>query len=471
MRLNFKTQTIIQSMTRPSHLLFIVSLFILLFCVAGCEDEDNPGGDTGDTEGQQQIESDTSAIFLYVPPDIWTLASVPNTGEFDYADASNNWATNYLRARVTAYSTGSFHPSGFADGNWGNSHYSRVVYASELGPLQTSGGAINPIVNTLNIAYFPKERGPYNFNVQGIDVAGKLTTPANSWAGIQRPLDYTDFEDTGIELISFWLLDPFLESGANPGTLYLNLGRVSEDVLKDGRISCETNLPVNGNPANGENTAWAFVSNDEIDAYDFETEATAEQQDLGLDGLDDDGEAVLYAEFLTAIQNERPAIYDLISADPANDNYRSPFDQDYWPEAANWTERVLHFKQSQGNSLDPLAEQTSFWRAYRPNCEDIDQDGNLQETEAFFEYRIPLEGNMQVGQNHIVEIRIDESETATVDGVPAKWYKFEIPIEDYDHAFGGINSFDDLPFMRVYLTDFSSQVTLRMGRFNLIRIE
>lgn len=456
-------------MNKPYLLNCIAFAFILLFCATGCEDEDeNPDGDT---EGQEQIESDTSAIFMHAQPNIWSLASVPNTGSFEFADETNNWATNYERAQISVYGPATFPQSQFGGEAWANSHYSRDLYFSEIGSLQEGGGFVNPLLATLDLAYFPKERGPYNFNVQGIDNEARLSTPSASWAGVQRPLDYTDFEETGIELISFWLLDPFLESGANPGTLYLNLGKVSEDVLKDGRISCETSLSVNGSTVDGENTPWAYVSNEEIGSYSFGTEENVLQQDLGLDGLDDAGEAALYQDFLTAIQNDRPAIYDQILMDPANDNYKDPFDQSIWSNDSPWLDRILRYTMAEGNSAALIEQSFIVWGNSRPDCEDINEDGSLQEQEAFFEYRIALQSDMQVGQSFITEIRIDDSESATVDGVPAKWYKFEIPIDDYDQAYGGINDFTEIPFMRLYLSNFSFPVVLRMGEFHLIRIE
>ena len=56
-----------------------------------------------------------------------------------------------------------------------------------------------------------------------------------------RRLDTSDFETANIEYIEFWMLDPFIYSNKQPdaaqygGDFYINLGEVSEDVLRDGK--------------------------------------------------------------------------------------------------------------------------------------------------------------------------------------------------------------------------------------------
>ena len=52
-----------------------------------------------------------------------------------------------------------------------------------------------------------------------------------------RKLDNTNFEQSNIEYIQFWMLDPFMDSSLDNregGSLYFNLGEISEDILKDG---------------------------------------------------------------------------------------------------------------------------------------------------------------------------------------------------------------------------------------------
>ena len=94
------------------------------------------------------------------------------------------------------------------------------------------------------MAYYPKERGPYNYDAANIESNGALKNPSKRWGGIMRSVDQTDFETANIEFIDFWVLDPFIKN-TNPagGSMYINLGNISEDILKDSRRFYENGLP------------------------------------------------------------------------------------------------------------------------------------------------------------------------------------------------------------------------------------
>ena len=83
-----------------------------------------------------------------------------------------------------------------------------------------------------------------------------VNNPTTRWGGIQRPIEYSDFEASNVEFMEFWVLDPFINNpGAQGGSLYVNLGNVSEDVLKDSRKAFENGISVPKNPS----TDWADV--------------------------------------------------------------------------------------------------------------------------------------------------------------------------------------------------------------------
>lgn len=71
-----------------------------------------------------------------------------------------------------------------------------------------------------------------------------------------RALDQTDFETSIIEYVEFWVQDPFLKSPANRGNLVLNLGNVSEDILRDGRRFYENGMPTPTIPAQIDSSSW-----------------------------------------------------------------------------------------------------------------------------------------------------------------------------------------------------------------------
>ena len=90
-------------------------------------------------------------------------------------------------------------------------------------------------------------------------INGDLDSPENSWAGITRLINTTDFEQSNVEYIEFWLMDPFLnDSENNGGKLTFNLGNISEDVIRDGRKQYENGLPEDGDISLLPQTVWGL---------------------------------------------------------------------------------------------------------------------------------------------------------------------------------------------------------------------
>ena len=94
-----------------------------------------------------------------------------------------------------------------------SNHYVREVYVRELFPNrdQSTYSGATATLSILNLAYYPSERGPYNFN-PNLNSDGTLPTPQRNWGGMMRRLDTNDFETANIEYIEFWMLDPFIYS-------------------------------------------------------------------------------------------------------------------------------------------------------------------------------------------------------------------------------------------------------------------
>ena len=148
-----------------------------------------------------------------------------------------------------------------------------------------------------DLAYYPSEPGPYNFDVEGapgisagLDADGALNDPSSRWAGIMRPLQINNFEEQNIEFIQFWVMDPFYENDNAPdgGDLYFNLGSVGEDILKDGRQSFENGIPATGDKSSMDSTQWGYLSEVQPITEFFDNAAGArEVQDVGFDALMD----------------------------------------------------------------------------------------------------------------------------------------------------------------------------------------
>ena len=180
-------------------------------------------------------------------------------------------------------------------------------------------------------------------------------------------LDTNDFETANIEYVEFWLLDPFIyadrDGGAADygGDLYINLGEVSEDVLRDGKKFSESNMPVDGQ-GSFIRTAWGKVPQQPTETYAFATTAGARlKQDVGLNGLTDEEECSqpAYVRFLEGVQ-VNDSVRAAIHADPANDNYHYYRGRDYDERKTSILERYKRINMPQGNSPDSDSQTEGY---------------------------------------------------------------------------------------------------------------
>lgn len=391
--------------------------------------------------------------------------------------AKTSW---YIIDNLFYRSTGSPKPANIGPEDIKN-HYVRAVGPQEIFKNRDLS-AVNLNETVFDIAYYPSERGQYNFSTN-LDNFGRLKDPKNNWGGIMRAINTdTDFDAANIEYVEFWMMDPFITGpyGAiegkeyDPGTktregsLFLNLGNISEDALKDGRMSFEQGLPNRGQKTDIDITPLANTPSGQIIQYAFENDpASRPFQDVGLDGMNNTDEAERNAGFLNWVQNNvtDPGARQKIVDDPANDDFTYYLNTNYDNSDAKILERYKNFNNLQGNS--PVGGGGDFTPSYttNPDMEDINQDNTLSDLDAYFSYKINLSpSELEVGKNYIID-KIDDGEK--------KWWLFRIPIKDRTHpnfagAIGGINDFKTLRFMRLYLTGMTDPVVLRLVQFQYV---
>lgn len=453
------------------HYLFFANILFLFFIVffSACKDDDG-NFDPNNQMMEEEINDTTrSEISLEFPINNWKMASAPRTGSIENAELINDWIYNFDRARMAWYKL-DYVVYGEINEDPNSSHYTRAIKFSEVFPNVMTTYTSN--LRSFDLAYFPNEKGPYNFNVHELDQNGILTDPESRWAGLQRDLELNDFVEHNIKFIEFWMMDPFLEDPSNEGIFYINLGIISEDALKDGRISVENNIPYGALPDNTDTTEWAKISNYPITSLFFENDEARQYQDVGLDGLNNEGERIVFAEYLDNILSnfgQNSLFYQQAENDPANDDFRYFINANFSSETGV-LDRYKLINNTEGNSIYATNQglQPSSTTSI-PDSEDLNRDNSLEQAEAFFQYKIELKPGMDVGDDYITEILT--AEEAAVSGVPARWLKFQIPIEEYDEAFGGINQFTSIESIRLYLTDFEKPVVLRLVEFNLVRFQ
>ena len=298
-----------------------------------------PGSPDGDDFGGQaaayvdDFEGSQTTIDI-LNPNAWNLASVPVAFE-GAGSTANPLAYNYNRARIAWYTIdpifyGNNRPDGISD-NDVSEYRTRRVLIEEIFPNVDIQQGQQQVIQTLDLSYYPDERGPNNYNPSATN--NILPNPEDNWGGIMRQFTSTDFEQTNVEYIQFWLMDPFIyDPDNNGGTISINLGSISEDILKDNRKQFENGLPENGGDLLTSETAFGKVPNNQSLVYAFDTGGQERiNQDVGLDGLSDAEEA------------ERFSGFD--PEDPAADNY-----QYFLAAEGDIPQRYKRFNSTQGNS-------------------------------------------------------------------------------------------------------------------------
>ncbi len=366
--------------------------------------------------------------------------------------------------------------------------YVREVTSYEIFPGRQLTYGESSTIQTLNLSFYPTERGPYNLDAVNIDETGALLNPEKRWGGIMRRLDNTNFEQSNIEYIQFWLMNPFLDK-ENPnyegGDLYFNFGEISEDILKDGLKSYENGVPVDGNDQFMQSTVWGHVSSQNSLTYAFDNNSTARPlQDVGLDGLKNDDEFIFdsYQNYLEALRLKlSPVRIEEMMADkfspfndPAGDNYHFYRGYDYDEERLGILERYKRYNGVEGNSLSPEDATDPLYQSSRslPDVEDINQDNTLNEYERYFQYHVSIRPeDFEVGRNYITDKQVSMVRTRDGQDQEVEWFQFKIPLDDYEKVVGSINDFSTIRFARIFMTGFKSVTHLRFATLELVRGE
>jgi len=384
----------------------------------------------------------------------WSLASTP----LEFAPGGvlsgstpedpANLINGFGRAKIAWYTIDPIfytnqRPTGISDSDI-STNATRRVFIDEVFPQVDIAQGQTTVQGTLDLAYYPNAKGPYNTNP---DFATEVSE--NKWGGIMRSLSSTDFEQSNVEFVQFWVLDPYVDGIAtSPGELVFNLGNISEDVLKDGRKQYENGLPVDTD-ALIHQPSWGIVPATQALVYAFDAnENNRVLQDVGFDGLNDADEVAIYGP----------------GEDPAIDNY-----QYYLNREGGILERYLDFNNPEGNSPVQVTN-TNRGSTTLPDVEDIDRDLTMNTVNSYYEYRIPIKPNSSIDDIYVTDIKDGVTpDLPNGSQLNRRWIQYKIPLSDFTDAVGGITDFRSISFMRMYLTGFSSDVVLRFATLDLVR--
>ncbi|PST84647.1 cell surface protein SprA [Pedobacter yulinensis] len=442
----------------------------------------NMAGDRGGTSYLDDFEASRSIIDLKGAIS-WQISGTPQL--FPEAQRINDLSYGYNRARLAFYNIDPifFTPSSLTPANirtnaaLRSDHYTREVRENEVFPFKQIATGQPLQLPTLDVAFYPSIRGPYNYVTTGFNPDGSLTNPRSRWGGMYRRIETNDFESLNIEYIEFWLMDPFMNKPASQGgDLYFNLGNISEDILKDGRKSLENGLPANGDPTRYDETNWGRVPKLQpvVQAFDNDPDARR-AQDVGLDGLNNQTELTKFANPLAQIRAQlNPGAAQSLDNDPSSDDfvyYRGPaLDQ----VNANILQRYEKYNGTEGNSKTPQQAQQDLGvdnaaATALPDGEDVNRDNNMTQSDEYFQYKVSLVPNMSVGDGYVTDKLVTRVQTPDGQNKQVTWYQFRVPLAQYDQKVGNIQDFKSIRFFRMFLTNFADTAVLRFAKLQLVR--
>ncbi len=442
-----------------------------------------------DGEGTSYIDDFEAAITpitLGNGPLSWMLGSTPSTPDDRYdlsAQTGNDLGYAYKRAKMAWYvidpvfylNSSINKPDNITSDDTQN-HYVRAISPQEVF-RQQDRQLVNTNLPVFDIAYYPSERGQYNYNPD-LTPSGLLPDPETNYGAITKAItNEVDFDKTNVEYLEFWMMDPFIEgergrvldgifnqNNTTGGELVFNLGNVSEDLMRDGRHAFENGLPPDYDSARVVTNEWGRVTTQTYinDFFDNNPD-TRGNQDVGLDGLKSNDEAAYFgSNFINRLSVNGQALQQ-IQQDASADDFRYYLGPDFDARDVKILERYKNFNGMENNT--PIATGGTTFAPQgspTPENEDLNRDNTLTDLEDYYEYRLELKpGELEVGKNHIVDRIVDQSGEAT-------WYLFRIPIRDPDNIIGNISGFKSMRFMRMYMTGWRQPAVLRMVKFQLV---
>lgn len=406
----------------------------------------------------------------------WKLGSTPR-GDFPSTYSSSALENRFQAAKIAWYTVdnsifyragGNNRPGNISDSDLEN-HYERAILPQEIF-RQRDQTLVNFNEPIFDVAYFPHERGQFNYNGSFESETSDPQARENRWGGITRAItNEVNFNKTNIEYLEFWLMDPFIDgengrvkdgnvnataSTNQSGELVFNLGSVSEDIAPDDKHAFENGLPANGEI--GPITTWGQITTDQYLTNFFENSPGArDNQDVGLDGLKDADEATNFPS--------RAA-----DDDPSADNFKYILDDEYDQLDAKIVQRYKSWNGMERNSPISTSGSQNFIPASTtlPDNEDVNQDNTISDLEEYFEYRISLENgsNPNGGNLALNDYIVDQIESGNGEST---WYQFRIPIKNVGVPRGS-PSFENIKYIRMYLTGWRNPVVLRFAQMRLV---
>ncbi|MDR1887662.1 MAG: cell surface protein SprA [Prevotellaceae bacterium] len=416
----------------------------------------------------------------------WSLASVPQGQEDLFPEGSrhNDRSAGYNRAKLAWYytdpellrnssSTPGYYvqdPARYQENFWVCNIPVRDIYPNRQLPEGTPYE-----LQILNLNYYPNERGPYNYDYVNIDNNGFLREPRKRWAGIMRSLQITDLESVNYDYIEFWLMDPFTyHPNSRGGDFYINLGTVSEDILRDGYKAHEQGIPYPYDTTGMIRTEWGYIPKNSALVNTFDNDVNSRiAKDIGFDGMRSELETIFFGDFIQNIQGiiSNQAAREKLQHDPSSDDFVYYRDPIHDQRRSTIMERYKDFNNPEGNSSNSDIGNNSQVATVTPDMEDINRDNTMEENESYFQYYIRMKPDMRVGENFVSDIIVKDTVFPNSGKHTTRWYQFRIPLNGYQKVIGPISDFKSVRFMRMFMRNFEDTTVMRFASLELVRSE
>jgi cell surface protein SprA len=457
-------------------------------------------------------------------PFFWRLGTVPQDNPlFPNGNYFNDLRYNFHRAKMTwfiqdplFYRNNTYTPNAIKNkpqimvNNYLREIDSREVFPGYQPP--TSLGVIST-QQVLDLQFYPNQRGPYNYDASSLDATNttdvRLQNPKSNFSSMMRRMETTNWDAANVAYIEFWMMDPFdpdldslkawdtdyaimhntnLDPGGG-GKFLIQIGNMSEDVCRDGRLEYENGLPTPTQSRPTTTTAWGRAPLLQPINSNFDNDpATRDSQDVGYDGLIDNAELGHFSDFITAasgVYGGAGNAFQQIKNDPSADNYKHYTGSAYDPDVLN-NQSYPHqrYKNYIGAERNSPAGNINESFQQTPNTEDVNTNFTLDQPEGYYQYAISLRPedleDGDIGTNYITDIKMGDSKFYVNPANPSqtnyikhvRWIQFRVPIRSEDREqIGTIDNFRSIRYMRMLMTDFPDDIFVRLATLQLVRAD
>lgn len=364
---------------------------------------------------------------------------------------------------------------------------SRTILIDEVFQGREIINASEAILTPLDVYYDPNSRGQYNYNR---DLKTYLEDePAKMWGGMTAviPPGQEDLVQNNIEFLEFWV-QPVLPGGQDgtgqellyDGKIYLDLGIISEDIVPNVRLNTEDGLATvlnNLTEDDPDGDPRSYIPPSPPVPLGQFSNSNRQLEDVGLDGAPNPGtsgangrdEGELFNDFIQSIITSYGADSEMaldVQADPSNDDYVYYAESQVRDLKLNERfHRMLGYHDGNTPESNGSGDKTAI--TLRPDTEGLVSAASIQQSNSYYQYEINFnpadESQLQIGSEgtYIVDRVASESSSRA-------WYLVRIPISDFKRKFGEVESFQNISYMRLWMSGYERPFTLRFATFEFI---